>query len=160
MLKLLYIFAIGLLFAAVVGLGVQAFYPQPEYPKYPVELEYKEGSQDLTAEQIQIRKDYDATQEAFQDKMSGYNRNVSLILIGIALLVLAISIIWIGTIDVIGDGLTLGGVFTLLYGLGRALAGGDEKIRFLAVAFGLVVLVFLAYWKYIKPEQQKTTPLP
>lgn len=158
MLKTLYIIAIGLLFAAVVGLGVEAFYPQPKYPEYPTELKYL-SSENNSEEVKEAQKKFDAETNAYMETSNNYNRNVSLILIGAALVILATSIIWVGGIEVIGDGLTLGGVFTLLYGLGRALAGGDEKVRFLAVAFGLVVLVFLAYWKFIRPEKQKTTPL-
>ena len=157
MLKTLYVIAIGVLFAAVVGLGIQAFYPQPKYPEYPSELKYP-TSGEFTAEQKAAQKAYDDQSQAFQKKMDNYNRDVSLAIIVIALIVLAVSILGLGTIPVIGDGVTLGGVFTLLYGLGRALAGGDEKIRFIAVTFGLVVLVFLAYWKFIKPDKQKTAP--
>jgi hypothetical protein len=157
MLKTLYVIAIGLLFAAVVGLGIEAFYPQPKYPEYPRELNYP-GTNGYTEEQKAAQDKFDEENKTFMKRMDTYNRDVSLILIGFALVILAASIIWVGGIEVIGDGLTLGGVFTLLYGLGRALAGGDEKVRFLAVAFGLVVLVFLAYWKYIRPNQQKTTP--
>lgn len=158
MLKTLYVIAIGLLFAAVVGLGVEAFYPQPKYPEYPTELKYL-SSENNSEEVKEAQKKFDAETNAYMETSNNYNRNVSLILIGAALVILATSIIWVGGIEVIGDGLTLGGVFTLLYGLGRALAGGDEKVRFLAVAFGLVVIVFLAYWKFIRPEKQKTTPL-
>ena len=58
------------------------------------------------------------------------------------------SLLWISKLPVIGDGTTLGAVFTLFYGLIRAFMTNDEQFRFIAVAMGLVVLIVLVYWKF------------
>lgn len=152
--KLLYVIAIGLLVVGVVGFGFSAFYPQPAYPEYPSTLTTPtkvDGT--LTDEQQQIQRQFDADAKIAQDKIENYNRNISIGLIIASLIILGISIMGVGKIDIIGDGLTLGGVFTLFYGLGRAMAGGDDKVRFLAAVVGLVVILGLTYWKFIKPNQ-------
>lgn len=150
MLKFLYIVAIGLLFAAVVGLGFQAFYPQPKNPEYPTELYTPASLDGQTAEQEANRKTYEQKSKDFQGAIEDYSRNLSMMLIATALIILAISILGLGKLAVIGDGLTLGGVFTLFYGLIRSFTSGNEILQFLAVLFGLVVLVFLSYWEFIR----------
>ncbi|MEX1052159.1 MAG: hypothetical protein WEC83_02090 [Patescibacteria group bacterium] len=157
MLKTLYVIAIGLLFAGVVGFGFSAFYPAPQYPETPVELRYPSVSGELTDQQKAAQEKYDAESKMSQDSFEDYNRNISIGLIIVAMITLSVSIMGLGKIEMIGDGLTLGGVFTLLYGLGRAMAAGDEKIRFFAVLFGLAVLLFLTYWKYLRG--QKNSPV-
>lgn len=154
MLRYLYIFSIGLLFAAFVGLGFSAFYPEPKSPEYPAILS-KPTSSELTAAQQSAQASFDQAQKDYQNSFETYSRNLSIWLIAAALIILAVSILGLGKILIIGDGLTLGGVFTLFYGLIRAMMGGDEKMRFIAVSFGLVVLIFLAYWKFIR----KTGPV-
>ncbi len=153
MLRYLYIFAIGLLFAAFVGLGFSAFYPAPKSPDYPTVL--SKPTSELTAAQQSAQDNFDQAQKDYQKSFETYSRNLSIWLIAAALIILAVSILGLGKILIIGDGLTLGGVFTLFYGLIRAMMGGDEKMRFIAVSFGLVVLIFLAYWKFIR----KTNPI-
>lgn len=154
MLKALYILIIGLLFAFVVGLGFSAFYPAPQYPAYPVKLESINPEKELTAEDKAARQQYDNESKTFMDVNERYNVNLSIGLIVVALITIAVSILGLGKIEIIGDGVTLGGVFTLLYGLGRAVAGGDEKIRFVAALVGLVVIIGLIYWKYIRPKKE------
>jgi hypothetical protein len=156
MLKTLYTIAIGLLFAAFVGFGFQTFYPQPKAPEYPASL--NNSSKPLADQTIQekaIQKQYDQAQKDFQDKFDVYNRNLSVWLILASLIILAVSILGLGNINVIGDGLTLGGVFTLFYGLVRTFMAGDEKVRFIAVTLGLIILIFLAYWKFVRQEVVK-----
>jgi hypothetical protein len=151
MLKALYVIAIGLLFAGLVGFGFAAFYPAPAYPEYPRELNTPTKTDGtLTEEERAIQQRFEEESKIAQDKQEVYNRNLSIWLIVSAIAIMAVSILGLGKIEVIGDGLTLGGVFTLLYGLGRAMAAGDEKTRFVAVAVGLVILVFLTYWKFIR----------
>ena len=153
MLRALYVITIGLLLAGVVGFGFSAFYPAPDYPDTPVELRYPSANGELTDEQKAAQEQYDADSKAAQDKLGDYNRNLAIGLIVVSLVIMAVSILGLGNIEVIGDGMALGGVFTLLYGLGRAMAVGDDKIRFIAVLVGLVILLFLTYWKFIKPNR-------
>ncbi|MDQ5819315.1 MAG: hypothetical protein M3334_13225 [Actinomycetota bacterium] len=99
-------------------------------------------------------------EEAHQHRISDYNRVVSAIAIGVAVLLLVGSLLWISGLPVIGDGTTLGAVFTLFYGLIRAFMTNDEQFRFVAVAIGLVVLLALVYWKFSRSPTLQSRQKP
>lgn len=149
-LKFLYALAIGLLVVAFVGFGISAFYPEPEFPQYPQELEF--AGPNPTPEEKALMAEQREKENAYQARISAYNRVVSTIAIGAAVLLLVGSILWLSRLPVIGDGTTLGAVFTLFYGLIRAFMTDSEQFRFVAVAVGLVVLVALVYWKFARPR--------
>ena len=154
MIKLLYVLAIGLLFAAFVGLGFDAFYPGPKAPEYPETLMTVKTAEEMTSQEKITRdedeKQFRTTQKSFDADFKTYNMRLSIGLIVVSLVILAISILGLGKIDVLGDGLTLGGVFVLFYGLIRSFMGGDEKVRFIAVTVGLVTIGLLTWWKYVR----------
>ncbi len=150
--KTLYALAIALLVVAFVGFGISAFYPAPQQPDRPPELQF--GGPEATEEEKQLRVEQQNTQEAFQKQFSDYNRVVASISICLAVLLLVVSLLWISVVPVIGAGVTLGAVFTLFYGLVRALMTEDEMFRFVAVAVGLVVLLALVYWSFIRSEEE------
>ncbi len=162
LIKSLYIVAIGLLLAAFIGFGVDTFYTSPKFPEYPTDLQYN-TSEKMSAEQTQRQKDYDKQMKDYEKKMSSYNQNVSVILIAFSVVLLAASLIGLSKLAVIGDGVTLGGVFTLLYGIGRAFASEEATFRFMAVAVALVIILFLTYWRFLKeqfslsPKETKTS---
>lgn len=152
LLKTLYALAIALLVVAFVGFGISAFYPEPEPPDYPPEMEF--GEPVGTEEEKQLMAEQQKEQEAFQQQQSDYNRVVASISIGIAVLLLVGSLLWISGVPIIGNGVTLGAVFTLFYGLIRALMTEDEMFRFVAVAVGLVILLALVYWTFIRSKEE------
>lgn len=155
--KYLYAVVIGLLFVAFIGFGLATFYPAPTYPNYPKTLEYRTTpSETLTPEERKQEADYQILSDKYQEDISAYNLNTSMILIGISVIVLAISILGMSSIAVIGEGLTLGGFFTLLYGLGRGIAVDNNIYRFVAVTAGLAIILFLTYVKFIR----KASTLP
>ena len=145
----LYALAISFLVVAFVGFGISAFYPAPEFPQPPPETEFggspsTEKEKELAAEQ---------REKEYQEPLSEYNKVVASIAIGAAILLLVISILWLNRLPVIGDGVTLGAVFTLFYGLVRAFTTEDEVFRFIAVAVGLVLVLALVYWKFIRSSR-------
>ena len=75
---------------------------------------------------------------------------VASVSIGLAVVLLVGSLLWISGMPVVGDGVTLGAVFTLFYGLVRALMTDDERLRFVAVAVGLVGVLAFVYWWFIR----------
>jgi hypothetical protein len=145
-LKPLYAIAIAFLVVAFVGFGISAFYPEPEYP------EMENVGEASAEEEQQLKAENRRANDAFWERLSDYNKVVSSIAIGVAVLLLVGSILWISRLPVIGDGVTLGAVFTLFYGLIRAFMTDDEQFRFVAVAVGLVVLVALVYWKFARRD--------
>ena len=150
-LRTLYSLAIALLVVAFVGFGVSAFYPEPEPPEYPAGLEFV--GPEPTEEEKRLMAQQREEEEAFRERLSDYNRVVASVSVGLAVVLLVGSLLWISGVPVIGDGVTLGAVFTLFYGLIRALMTQDERFRFVAVAVGLVVVLAFVYWRFIRSRE-------
>lgn len=151
LVRFLYVLVIGLLFASFIGFGLATFYPAPQSPDYPPTLKYQTSPTPAPDNSV-AQKQYDDQFKTYQDKQSNYNLYASIALIAIAVVVLAISMLGLEKVDVIGDGLTLGGVFTLLYGLGRGMTVENNIFRFLAVTAGLMIILLLAYLKFIRVQ--------
>lgn len=155
MLRALYVIAIGLLFAGFIGFGVATFYPAPEFPECGRESEKVIPAPGETSVQLTPAEQAEADackklQDAFQEESSIYSRNLSIIFLLASVVVIAISLFGLGKIDVIGDGITLGGVFLLFTSLVTSLGNESGLFRFLTVTVGLVVVIFLSYWKFIR----------
>ena len=144
----LYALAIASLVVAFVGFGISAFYQEPVPPAYPSAVDEARGER--TSEEQEKVERYWVEERAYRQASSSYNLVVSCVSIGFAVVVLVASLVWMGGLPVIGDGATLGAVFTLFYGLARAFMTNDEQFRFGAVAVGLVVLLVLVYWRYAR----------
>lgn len=151
MLKIAYSFFLGILLAIFVGVGIAAFYTQPTMPKWPTELNVVGDKQ--TPEQQKLQKEYNAKEEAWNEKMKPYNRNVSIATLAAAVLFVAASLSFERKIKVLADGVMLGGVFTLLYSMGRGFASQDSKYSFVVSSIGLAVAFALGYMRFIRPEQ-------
>lgn len=153
-LKSLYTVAIALLVVAFVGFGISAIYPSPEFPQPPKRLEFVGANP--TQEERELMAEQQRKEEAFQQRFSDYNLVVSSVSEGIAVLLLVAILVWISGPPVIGDGATLGAVFTLFYGLLRAFMTDSAQFRFVAV--GLVIVVALVYLRYIRPSKERLIP--
>ena len=153
MLKTLYAIAIAFLVVAFVGFGISAFYPEPQYPGgYPDDAQ-RTRPENRTPEQKEKIEEYRQKEKAYRENISTYNLVVASISIGAAVLLLVGSIVWLSRLPVIGDGATLGAVFTLFYGLIRAFMSNNEQFRFVAVAIGLAIVVALVYWRFVRSSQ-------
>lgn len=160
-LEIIYTFFVGILVAVFVGVGIAAFYEEPKEPQYPAMLKVYSvpvapGTASTTSAQLeQVQTKYDKDYIVFQEKMNVYNRNVSIIALIAAIILSAVSITFFKNLRVIADGLLLGGVITLLYSVVRIFGSGDDKVRFLVVAVGLVVALALGYKKFIVNTQKE-----
>jgi hypothetical protein len=143
------------LILAFVVFGVAAV-PPPVPPDVPPELsslgqdpagDPAEGQQEKLAEQSQQK-------QAFQEQVSVYNQVVSFVVLGIAVALLTGSILWLRSMPIIGEGVTLGAVFTLLYGLYAAISGGAGLGTFVAVTVGLLILIGLVYWRFVRSKDE------
>ena len=157
-IKIVYTLFLALLVALFVGLGIDAFYPGPASPEYPVELNKIGPVEEETAEekriQEEIRGEYDQKQKEYQKQEKTYNRNVSILSLGIAILILILSLAFLGKIKMMADGILLGGVFTTAYSIIRGLMSDDSRFRFAIVTAGLLIALVLGYIKFIRPKEK------
>lgn len=151
MIKYIYALFLGILLATFIGVGISTFYPGPEQP------DYNEFSAPVTdkncTEQIAQQKQQNEEIKSYQDKVAIYNRNASLMNLAGALIILVIALAGATKLSIISDGLLLGGVFSLLYSTILGLSTGDAKFRFIVATVGLLVAIFLGYWKFLRAER-------
>jgi len=154
-LKLIYTLFLGLLVALFVGLGIDAFYEGPKAPDYPSELSLQKTDcgeyPELKAEQ----EKFDQDMKDFNEKSKAYNRNVSILSLAFAILILIASLTLFSKIKLIADGILLGGTFTTVYSIIRGLMSENSKFRFLIVTVGLIIALVLGYIKFIRPKENE-----
>ena len=153
-LKIIYTLFLALLVALFIGLGIDAFYPGPKMPTYPAELDAVKPGCEQTAQETAIREKYNKDQNDFQEKSKPYNRNVSMISLAAAIVILIASLTLLKKIKMIADGILLGGVFTTVYSIIRGLMSEDSRFRFLIVTVGLIIALVLGYIKFIRPKEE------
>lgn len=155
-LKLVYTFFLGILLAIFVGVGINTFYPGPKAPEYPIEL--NTYGKELTTQQAVLQRTFDKKQRQHEEKMKPYNRNVSILTLISAVIFLVISIVFEKRMKIISDGIMLGGLFTLLYSIGRGFASEDSKYVFLVVTVGLIVVLYLGYHRFVQEHTASNKP--
>jgi hypothetical protein len=158
MIRLIYTFFVGLFLAVVIGTGIAVFYPSPKAPNEPIWLDRVEKTQLTEVEKTEETRYLEAERD-YTQKLSVYNRNVSITSLGLAVATLAITFGFAGQLGVLADGLLLGGVFTLLYGMGRGFATDDNRYRFAVAAVGFIVTLILGYFKFTRrPDHVRRHP--
>lgn len=153
LLQLIYTVFVGVLLAIFVGVGISAFYPGPPAPKFPTEL--NSYGKDMTIEQEKAQREFDKKMEAYQDKQKPYSRNVSIIVLVAAVGFLITSLLLETRIKAISDGVMLGGLFSLVYSIGRSFVAENNKATFMTVAISLGVVLYLGYHRFVAPHAVK-----
>lgn len=161
-LQIIFSIFLGIMITAFIGVGVYTFYPQPvtqtqdqlqelyrrqediQAFKDPTALTDADRAQ-LTTVQAQIRTLEDQTRA----EMEVWGRNTSIILILFATLVMAVSLIRADQLPVISNGLLLGGVFTMIYGVGWIIATGTSYARFAVMTVALIITLVLGYVRFV-----------
>lgn len=152
-LKIIYTIFLGILIALFVGLGIDAFYTGPQPPEYPSKLAIMNPECDNYDAMVLEQEKYDQMQKEFSQENKIYNRNVSIVSLIAAIIVMIISLTFLNKIAIIADGLLLGSVFTTVYSISRGLMSEDATFRFLVVTIGLILALVLGYIKFIRPKE-------
>lgn len=121
-LQLIFAFFLGLLVVAFVGIGVNTFYPRPQYSE----------SANWTALD------------------SAWTLGASIILLVCATALLAVSLLLPDGQAVISNGILLGGVFTMLYAVIVVFEGEASLLRFVVVAAALALSIAVGYLKFVR----------
>jgi hypothetical protein len=103
----------------------------------------------LIAEENALRRTID-------DEMRSWARVTSIILVAFATVVMGVSLVRSRQLRVLGNGLLLGGLFTMVYGVGWVIFSGSSVLRFVVMAFALAVAIGLGYVKFVR--QRVTAP--
>lgn len=173
-LQVIFSFFLGLMVLAFIGVGVNTFYPQPR-------ARYQDELDDLWREQERLDRTrsasgrldpaneaaYDRTQERIDEltelqesQQRTWARNTSIVLILFATAVMSVSLIRSDQLRVISNGLLLGGLFTMVYGVGWVLFSGESIARFVVIVFAFVVTVALGYLKFVRERRPAEAGAP
>lgn len=170
-LQTIFSFFLGLMVVAFIGVGVNTFYPSPAETRKP-ELEELQRQQDALrvaadgreleptqqAEMDRLMAEENELQLAIDGEEKGWARVTSIILVVFATLVMSVSLVRNEQLRVLGNGLLLGGLFTMVYGVGWVIFSGSSVIRFAVMAFALLVALGLGYAKFVRGRATEAPP--
>lgn len=161
-LRTIFSFFLGLMLAAFVGVGVYTFHPPPEPHEAEIrELSREEGAirSSRAADQLtdedrarlqEIGREREELREAAAEARMPWGRTTSIVLIGLATLAMAVSLVRAEQLQVISNGLLLGGVFIMLYGVGWIIATDPSVTRFIVITAALAITLALGYARFVR----------
>lgn len=169
-LQTLFAIFLGLMVTAFVGVGVYTFYPPPtaQYRDQITRLDRQQEairnsrpdaalSADDRARMQQVIDERDKLQDKQRAATESWSGRTSIILVSLATIAMAISLVAIPQLPVISNGLLLGGVFTMLYGVGWVIASGTSTSRFVVMTVALVITLALGYVRFVRRRASAQT---
>jgi hypothetical protein len=170
-LQTIFSFFLGLMVLALIGVGVNTFYPSPaeQYSKQMQDIARQmeainvKGAPDTItasdrADLARLQTEQNALQDQMDALMKVWGVNTSIILVLFATIVMSISLIRSEQLRVISNGLLLGGLFTMIYGVGWVIFSGTSTSRFFVIVFALVVTIGLGYLKFVRGRRPAAAP--
>lgn len=175
--------AIAIMFALIIGVGIDTFYESPRYedycnatiyPKYvppasnvdcakfyeqhrqQIDMCYQSEGQpifDYTNEGCEVFKECDMCSKEFNTANKIYNRNVFFITVPIGLAAIIGGVYW--AVEFMGSGLMFGGILIVIYGTARYFSDMNKYTRFLTLVIEFIVLIFIGYKKLVEKKNAK-----
>lgn len=161
-LQTIFSFFLGLMLTAFIGVGVYTFHPPAKELDLQIrDLDRREQAihgrgpqEELTAaDRDEILKLTEARRElidAAQIERESWGRSTSILLVALATLVMAVSLVRADQLPVISNGLLLGGVFTMVYGVGWIIATDTSVARFAVLTVALAITLGLGYARFVQ----------
>lgn len=166
-LQTIFGFFLGLMVTSFIGVGVYTFYPPPDRPyrdqivqlnRQQQEIRTAKPDNELTAgerEQIQaLQREINSAEDHIRLSSEGWGRRTSIILIAFATLAMAVSLLKAVQLPVISNGLLLGGVFTMIYGVGWVIATDSSTLRFFVMTAALAITLGLGYVRFVRQQNR------
>lgn len=140
-LRIVFTFFVGAILALFIGFGIHTFYPPPEVPD-SILVELKPNPTDEEIAKVA------AEQQAYMTAYQSYSRNVSIASMTGSVLLLVASLVLERRNKVMANGILLGGLFTLVYGVGRGFVSRDTTTLFITLAIALALVMFLGFRRF------------
>lgn len=168
-LQIIFGIFLGLMVTVFIGVGVYTFHPSPQeqHQRRRVELDRQEQAirtakapDDLTpADRTrlqEIQSERNRAQDVGQLAFKAWGRTTSIVLIVLATLTMAVSLVRADQLPVISNGLLMGGVFTMLYGVGWIVVTDTSTTRFVVMSAALVITLALGYLRFVRGQTTGT----
>ena len=141
MLRLIFTLFVGAIVALFIGFGIHTFDPPPTAPDLGG-IELKQNPSDAEVAAIS------AAQKIYQAQSERYSREVSLMSMGAAVLLLGGSLLLERRNPVMANGILLGGLFMLFDVVGRVFASSDTTALFVALGVALGIVLLLGFRRF------------
>jgi hypothetical protein len=160
---------LGLMLTVFFGIGVYTYHPPPtQFTDQIKELNRQEQVIKTTKKASELTgSDRDQLEDialkrrelmiAAEDARKPWCLSTSIILIVFSTLTLVVSLLRAVQLQVVSNGLLLGGVFTMLYGMGWIAFAGTSTIRFLVMTAALIVTLVLGYVRFVRKSKMSRT---
>jgi hypothetical protein len=161
-LHTIFTFFLGLMLTVFIGVAVYTFHPPNRAPERQVrELSRREQAirnskpadalTDADRQQIQQLTDQrNQINDAEQVGREAWGRSTSIIIIVLATLAMAVSLVRAEQLPVISNGLLLGGVFSMVYGVGWIVVTDTSLTRFVVMTIALAITLALGYVRFVR----------
>lgn len=161
-LRTIFSFFLGLMLTAFVGVGVYTFHPRPkqfddqirDLSRREEAIRNSKAPDQLTTEDRSRIQDIVQQRDGLHDAAAAaripWGRSTSVILIAFATLAMAVSLVRADQLPGISNGLLLGGIFTMLYGVGWIIATDTSILRFVVMSVALLITLLLGYVRFVR----------
>jgi hypothetical protein len=162
-LQTIFGFFLGLMVTSFIGVGVYTFFPSPQGPFRDQQVRLNRQEQAirnskpanaLTPEDRariqQLQDDLAKVEDASRAASEAWGRRTSIILIVLATVAMAASLIRGLQLPVISSGLLLGGVFAMVYGVGWIIVSDQSRTRFFVMTAALAITLGLGYARFVR----------
>jgi len=165
-LQTIFGFFLGLMVTAFIGVGVYTFYPPADLPlqvrvrdlhRQQEEIRTVKAPDDLTpddrARLLELQRELDTVQDQSRAAVQTWGQRTSIILITLATATMAVSLLRAVQLPVISNGLLLGGVFTMVYGVGWIITTDSSTVRFFVMTAALAITLGLGYVRFVRQRE-------
>jgi len=142
MLTTIYTFALGLIVAAFTEIGIYTFVKDPPSDMSDYFVDH------TTATEAEL-KEREEKRETHRDQMRRFHCTVSTLSLIFATALLAVSLNLPSKLVILSDGVLLGGVFSLVFGVGLGIHTGEKVFRFVVAAASMIIALSLGYLKFV-----------
>jgi hypothetical protein len=170
-LQTLFAIFLGLMVTAFVGVGVYTFYPPPDkqYREQMVKLDRQQEAirnsrpdpaltDDDRARIQKLVDERNKIQDVSRKSGEAWASRTSIILVSLATIAMVIALVFVAQLPVISNGLLMGGVFTMLYGVAWVIASGTSTARFIVMTFALAITLALGYLRFVRRRASAAIP--
>lgn len=145
----------AIILAALITLGIKAFYPEPVSPTYPNvstpvapcpsnDTACFAQNQQIEAQQTAAQNEFNQEQTAYENQMNVYDTNLFIIanIIGIIVFALGFWLLFATAIAAqsVPIGIMIAGLWSIIYGYGRGWGSVNDQLKFF---IGLVIAVLV-----------------
>lgn len=158
--------AAAVILAALIGLGIAAFYPAPTaptYPSYPVATPCASNDVPCQTQQqalaTQQQDQFNAAEDAYTAQMQVYDRNLFIIanVVGIAVFAIGFWLVLAGALasNAVPVGIMLAGLWSIIYGYMRGWGSVDDQLKFFIGLVIAVVVIGGSMWLMQRYQQKQ-----